>query len=494
MQNKPTTLAFWCTAALMIFASWVTGGTQPAWQKPFLPLAALTLISTFVASKESGRFNPTIFRDSVFYIGLAFILILFIQWLNSGRSLLIDWDSGNWTYSPPPVPWLPSAIRKGDAFEMIRWFLPAWAIALCIRHGLGNRKEIRKLLTIVFISAGLLGLLSVGQYAIATLWDLCPPPSKNYFVTSFGYSNHAGAYFNLMLCLGFGLLFQHLFAHDGKGRFRTIILAVCTVFVFLAANVSEGRAAMLMSWIIALLAGLYAIFAGWTVISRSRKFNRIVIVGFAGVMSFLVIYGFGREVIHREFVERTRPASTRIEAGGEMVKSAGFGSRSLQRKIAVSILSDYFWFGAGGWAHRYLGYTYVAPQNWSKLAEEGKANVHNDPLQFLGEFGLTGVALLALLVFINLAPLAHYARRIPGRPLILFSLLGLMLILGYSFFDLPFRSPAILFKWTAFLASISRLAPHIPSRKPQTNPRILNDGPGYTSRAGKSNTQVPAGL
>ncbi len=456
MQEKAKKLGFWCSAALVIFASWVAGGTQPAWQKPFLPLAVLLLISTFLAAKDPGRSHSRILRDSLFYIGLLFALLLSIQWLNSGRSLIINWETGRWTYSPPPVPWLPSSIRRDEAMEMIRWFFPAWSITLFIRHGISTRKTILNLLTVIFISSALLGLLSLGQYVIARLWELCPSPPKSYFVTSFGYSNHAGAYFNLMLCLGFGLLFQHLFAHTGRKRPKTIILTAGTVLVFLAANISHGRAAMLMSWTIAILAGLYAIFADWTVTSRTRKFNRIVTVGFAGVMSFLIIYGFGQDVIHQEFVERTRSASSKIQVAGEIVKSAGFGGRSLQRKVAVSIHKNYFWFGAGGWAQRYLGYTYVEPDRWAQLTDKGDANVHNDTLQFTGEFGVIGLTLMALSVGLLLLPLAKHRHTTLSNPILLFSLLGLGLIYAYSFIDLPFRSPAILFAWTLMLASASQ--------------------------------------
>ena len=82
----------------------------------------------------------------------------------------------------------------------------------------------------------------------------------------------------------------------------------------------------------------------------------------------------------------------------------------------------------------------------------GKANVHNDPLQFLAEFGLVGAGLLAALVVALLRPL--WDRHIWRQPLVLFALLGLGLTFAHSLIDLPFRCPSILWLWGTSLAAL----------------------------------------
>ena len=81
--------------------------------------------------------------------------------------------------------------------------------------------------------------------------------------------------------------------------------------------------------------------------------------------------------------------------------------------------------------------------------------MHNDPLQFLAEFGVVGSLLLLAAVVALAWPV--FRQRLVERPARLFALLGLALVLVHSLVDLPFRCPAILFAWTAVLAGLGRM-------------------------------------
>jgi O-antigen ligase len=82
----------------------------------------------------------------------------------------------------------------------------------------------------------------------------------------------------------------------------------------------------------------------------------------------------------------------------------------------------------------------------------GTANVHNDTLQFLAEFGLTGIIALGSAVGIQLYRVIRHPMRRHG--LYVFILLGLVLLYVHSMIDLPFRNPAVLISSAICLAGL----------------------------------------
>ena len=112
-------------------------------------------------------------------------------------------------------------------------------------------------------------------------------------------------------------------------------------------------------------------------------------------------------------------------------------------------------FGVGGWGFRYLLGWYIPSNQWHEI-REGDANVHNDALQFLAEFGAVGSGLMAATVLVLLVPALK--ERPWEKPLPLIVLLGLGATVVHSMIDLPFRSPAILYSWLAILAVLPVMA------------------------------------
>jgi len=452
-------LAFWSVLALIAWPVWITGGTQPAWQGPLPILGAIALIAAFlgVPSEDEGRKRRRggVLSDPVFYIGIPFMLLLAVQWWNAGRELTLNSDLTKWIYGPPRIASLPSAVTKEDAAEMLRWFFPAWALILCVRNGVRGQRDTRRLLRALLYCGCILGTLSILQYLVAVVWGLTEIPSESYFVVSFGYPNHAGAYFLLMLCVALGLLLSELGKESGKSRARIFALSTCAAVCFLAIQVTLSRAAMLISWGVALVCALHSVFGGWHVLAPVRRFNRALTVVVVAVLGFFVLYGFGRDRIKNEFLDRKRKQpENAAEAAGTLVASAAFGDRALQRETAVKILHDHRWFGAGGWCQRYLAATYAPMEKWSHFASEGKANTHCDPLQFLSEFGIVGAVLMAAAVLVSAMPLFAGRRRQSLGPTMFFCCLGLMAVWAWSFTDLPFRSPAVLYTWLAILSAL----------------------------------------
>ena len=122
------------------------------------------------------------------------------------------------------------------------------------------------------------------------------------------------------------------------------------------------------------------------------------------------------------------------------------------------------WFGVGGWGFRHEYVRHVPRDYKYYLATPGKANVHNDTLQFLAEFGAVGAGAMALAVAAMGFPFLR--RRAVHAPVVVLSGLGLAAVVAHSCVDIPFRCPAILYTWIAVLAAAGGMAAHLRSRKP----------------------------
>jgi O-antigen ligase len=99
---------------------------------------------------------------------------------------------------------------------------------------------------------------------------------------------------------------------------------------------------------------------------------------------------------------------------------------------------------------------HMDPAEWHRL-DVGRANVHNDPMQFLAEFGAIGAALMAAVVGVLLAP---WRRLVAVRnPVMIMSLLGIIVTSVHSLVDLPFRCPTVMYHWLVVLAVMPAVVP-----------------------------------
>jgi O-antigen ligase len=380
--------------------------------------------------------------------GFLFLCLLLVQWLNAGRELVFDPKAGEWLYSPPPVPWLPSAVRPEEAFQMLCWFVPAWALLLALGSGLLGPHACLNLLRAVAINSGLLALFGILQFASGTraIYGLMPVP--DHFFASFGYQSHAGAYFVLMLGLTTGLLCHQLFSRTMRRSPAWIAVLVGTALLDLAgAMLSLSLAPMLLGTGLAALATAYVFWQAWIRLRAAGRLNLAALTaGLVCLSAFLAITA-----------ARTHSGLVSLELAGH--SPAHWGERLVNKRLfmmeaATRIWADHPWFGTGGWGFRYLLGLYLPRSEWYRIGD-GTANVHNDPLQFLSEFGLVGAGLLAVVLgslVVTLVRSKAWRRSIAVLPLA-----GLAAVLAYSLVDLPFRSPAVLYAWLLTLAALPRI-------------------------------------
>jgi hypothetical protein len=245
-----------------------------------------------------------------------------------------------------------------------------------------------------------------------------------------------------------------------------------------AAHFSLSRAGFLMAWVLVAVGGAWALRRMWRGLEPAGRVNAL-----AGGTAILLALAMAIIAIGRERIAPELDTIGYLRDGirNKNVASLTVGDRLLLGRAALGMARAQPAFGVGGWGFRYL-LPYTLPDNdweWSSTAL-GKANVHNDPLQFLAEFGGVGAGLMALCVGVMLVP--AFRREASGRraagsnPVVFFALAGLSLVFLHSLIDLPFRCPAILVSWTLILAGLGRISRPLAQRSLECTERAEQAG------------------
>jgi len=165
------------------------------------------------------------------------------------------------------------------------------------------------------------------------------------------------------------------------------------------------------------------------------------------VAGLILVSGTVGEDIRRDFT-KTRPGQTLVEQS--------YYSRVWQWRAAYSMWRKHPWFGVGSHGFRYYLPFYTPAPYLPQLTQDHAGNVHNDFLQFLCEQGVVGATLIVAFFALMIQPLT--ASRQWKREIVIFPAIGALLVLIHSFFDLPFRCPAVLVVWVIVTAASGRYA------------------------------------
>ncbi len=462
--NQKVSPIRWLPEALLLllaYPAWVRGGTHSGWQTP-MPWLALMVWVVYLFSpvrprssmcdgnatepgmlSRAGQRCLALTRDPVLYAAVVFLALILTQWFNAGRALRFDYDAGRWVYLPARIPWLPSAILPREAREMWLWFFPAWSVLLIVRNGLRSRPEIVKFFRLVVANGLVLALFGLVQYLSGTDRIYWMTPLSGHFFASFGYSNHAASYFLLCLALTLGITGHELvraWPRPPRGARLLALLTACGILV-LTAHLTFSRAAIVMTWSLIAVAVLWVIVAGWRFVPPAGRVTACAAVAAiaAGGLVLATWVDDAQRARLEDKLARTRPAYE-------------YSIRGWQYRTAIRMWRDHPWFGVGGWGYRHLVAAYMEPEQYTLLEGRGRANVHNDGLQFLAEFGVVGVGMLLAAAAFCLR--SFFRRRIHLSPIPFFVMFGLAAVVAHSLLDLPFRSPAVMFLWCAMLAAV----------------------------------------
>ncbi len=339
---------------------------------------------------------------------------------------------------------------------MVDWFLPPWIAALVLRSPWVSRGGVIRFLHFLTYQAGALAFFGLVQFASRTDSIYWLRPLQCVFFASFGYSNHAAAYFVLMGSLAAGLLYREIFKCDSAPKRGRLALLGCTLVLCLTgANLSLSRAGVIWAWTLACFAAVYGLFRGWTVLPPVGRLNLAVGTVAAVCVLYFAVSGFGSHAIGHRFQARTSGQHVLIPLLDKINLDLG-AERKMLWRIAWRMWHEAPWLGLGGWGYRYCVAFYLPQVELDKLPHNsGLANVHCDFLQFLVEFGAIGVGLGMVAVGCLLWPLLTTMRN--GGALWVMTTIGLCLVIAFSMIDLPFRCPAITLTWVALFAALPRV-------------------------------------
>ena len=464
--------------ALMIaYSAWARGGSSPAyaWALPWLCLGLLEIMLLLPPTRRGEsprvavkRMLTGIFLDPVTYIGIALVVFLVIQWLNGPCELVENPETlSGWDFEPPPWKTLPFCVVREEALQVLLWFVAVVSAVIAVRHAMrpSSRFFILKLLV---VNGALLSILGFAQVLTCPGKLFWYRPIPVYFFSTFGYPNHAGTFFVMMTALSIGLLLR---AIGGKSR-RLEIAWLTLAFVFNAAGIygSLCRAAIVMGSLVIVVGLVYGLIYLWNRISRVKVLAATVIVAAiavcAGVLALVPGSPLKKEVDTIDFSH---------------LASVYQGDREELAQAALEIWKDHSWTGVGGWGFRRYVALYMSEDRWEYLQTSGRANVHNDALQFLCEHGVIGFGLMAALA---IALLVHAVVRLPlirretdpssglprswfgsVSPCVWASFAAIAAMVVHSTIDLPFRSIANTLVWFVLLACLPGFMPSKESSK-----------------------------
>ncbi len=440
----------WGLSLFLVAATWRWAGLRYA-DGPFFAGSALVLVILAFAGMSLYEWA----RDPFFWGGLAFLLYLGCQTWNAGRPLIFDAESARWFHAPPPYPLWPSAITRREAVQMLYWFGPAWAAALCIRSPVLTRRALGFILRVLTGNAAVLALVGTIQRLAGAEKALWMRPMKADFFASFTYTNHAAAFFLLMAGVAAGLLFRQLFRPDRTAGSAEIAgLATALVLCLAGANFSLSRTGIILSWGLTLFIVVYGLAYGWHRWRPAARLQLAAVTAGIAVLLALAIAGAGGDAIQRRFTFQRKPIHQAVP-GMEQV-NLDLSNRPRLWQIARHVFQETPWYGTGGWGFRHRAAFQLPRERWGELigSHAGAANVHCDPLQFLVEFGLLGGGLMTFAWGVLVAGLFRADLR--RGALFTLTCAGLALVVAFSLIDLPFRCPSVLWTWTAVLAALPK--------------------------------------
>ena len=254
--------------------------------------------------------------------------------------------------------------------------------------------------------------------------------------------NHYAAYLVMCLSIGIGVLIANLtgaVSRTWRQFFRNLIalilsprmlLRLALVVMVIALVLTRSRMGN-SSFFLSLLA------AGAIGLAFSKRATRSMVVLIASLIVidiFIVGATFGVERV-LERVEQTRMETE---------------DRDEIAHYALNLWRDYPVFGAG------LGsFHAVIPRYWGEIPDAPYTHAHNDYMQFAGEVGVIGVALLGAMLLMSLL-VALRAQQVRTDPLMrgisFGSMMGIIALMIHSAVDFSLQIPAIALTFMLVLA------------------------------------------
>ena len=407
-------------------------------------------------------------KDPLFWVCLAFMLMLIIPFFNVGLCPNCDaYLIAEGHSAEPPIKLMPFCVNRWQHFNVVLWFGPILTMVLAIKHSLNKAGKIILLKLIVWngVALAVLGFVQQLFEAPGPLWLNLKIAPDSYFST-FGYPNMAGDLFTSLFCMAMALWRSQVSAcnHElASSKIRRVARhklfwlkhhdLIAATFAFFAAMSTLSRASIIL---VSLAATLLAIHAGISFLFKMKKADRVrSIAWIAGVLLLIafVVTNFLPRNMQREIdTLSTDAVLTRVTGKGQY-----------HARVATEIWKDYPLFGCGGWGYKHFCVSKMTEEELKHIQMVGGINVHNDYLQFLAEHGSVGLLLLVTVVVLMIIPIGQVWKQMANEarfdkhkklpsPASFFVcpagtvslLLAAVCTCIHSFGDCAMRSPAVL--------------------------------------------------
>jgi O-antigen ligase len=453
-KTHPTESALlWVVSAQLVFLPWALGGMKVWAQWISLGFSVigfgLALLPRNYGETTSGQAPfrlytwPKLIRFPIFWLGLAFLAYITIGALNPAWEYKSD-GRGWWMVNISHNNWLPTGVRvpfeMWGPWRMLLIYSSVWLTVSAVWIGFTRRKTFQSLFTVLAGNAFVLACVGIAQRATGAtkvFWSWTPPAP--YFVSSFIYKNHAGAYFNLLLALCAGLAFWH---YDRSQR-RLDKSSPAGLFAFFGTGVamivffSYSRTATILMF--AFLIITFAICTR-TLVMTPQDGKRDKLMAVILCVAFIAFTWIGLVSLKTErFMQTMRQMSGQTET---------INGRTIAARATLDMAKEHAFAGSGAGSFRFLFPKYQ--QHYPEISiDNGKRmyweHAHNDYLEVLAEYGLIGVGILgSAILFLVTKLLRLYAWQ---HSLPLFVVLGLGITAIHSLVDFGFYNIAILTTW-----------------------------------------------
>lgn len=430
----------------LCFLPWALGGRDPWAQITSLCFAVLALVVALLPRRYEGELAPQgpftlypwprLIRFPIFWLGLLLLGYVACQALNPAY---IRASAGPywWIAEIPHIEWLPSGVDAPfsmmNAWRMLVIWGGAWALGCALWIGLTRRIAVQSILTAVVANGALLALIGILQKvtnAREVLWFI--KPVAHYFVSTFFYKNHAGAYFNLILVLAVALMiWHHVRALRRLERSSPApVYAFATIVTASLVFMSGSRTAMIL--LVGYVVASAAVYLVWRLRARESTTHPAV--------TGLVVCGAGALVVASIWFLNLERSIEQIKyVMSEEGQKAHIEARVLARQATLDLFDakPISGWGAGSFRHTFP----IAQKNYPAIYRGSGHktwswdHAHNDYAQFLAETGVAGAILgIAITCFLIFKGIQTGAR---GQPAFTLGFLGIGTPFAHAWVDFP---------------------------------------------------------
>ena len=393
---------------------------------------------------------PKLIRFPIFWLGLLLCGLVVAQALNPAWEYQTD-GKLVWSKQVPHNDKLPQGViapfHAWNQWRMLAIYTSGWLTVCSVWVALTRRRTLQLFVVTLAVNGLFVALLGIAQRVTGNgkIFWFYESPNPMFF-SSFIYKNHGGAFLLMTLVITCGLTGWYYLR--GIRRMEKSnpsgVLAFCATCIAVSILTSYARGATLV-----MLGFLFVVLAGFIVhqfVTPIEARRPVVVMALFMVFGLFVISGYT--------AVRGGKAWDKLEVGLSG-KDRSLPSRQMVTKASLELLRDKWNTGIGAGSFRYVFPLYQFRYPEIVMTRDDTPTLfwehaHNDIVQFPIELGALGSGILVLgFAYYAFALIKSYFWANPLSGCLVF---GLIILLGYAWFDFPFQCPAVLHTWCVLWA------------------------------------------